>query len=115
SVEPLAQCRDFDPPDDVARKGETQKTARLVRAEAACTEIKQGIRIQLADCRAVTALYIVRVNFKLRLGVDHRVGRKQQVSIGLTRIRLLRVLVHDDFAVKHAVGSAVENTLVELP
>src|SRR6185436_19160203 len=61
-----------------------------------------------------TALYVVGVDLELGLGVHRRVGRKEQVSVGLARVRLLRVLMDDDLAVKYAAGRTVENPFVEL-
>src|SRR5690606_13826017 len=39
---------------------------------------------------------------------------EKQISVGLVGIRLLRILVHDDLAIEHAVRGAVEDALVKL-
>ena len=61
------------------------------------------------------ALHVVGINFQLRLGVDLRIVGQQQVAIGLLGIGLLRVLVHHDAAVEHAMRVVVENAVVKLP
>ena len=61
------------------------------------------------------AFHVVGVDLQLRLGIDLGVVGKQQVAVGLLRVRLLRILVDDDASVEDAVGVAVENAVVELP
>ena len=91
-----------------------QQPARGHFVDSARAQIEQRIFFHLADGRAVRALHVVGVNFELRLGVDLRVIGKQQVAVGLLGVGFLRVLVHDDAAVKHAVRVAVEDAVVEL-
>ena len=70
--------------------------------------------VELADGRAVRAFHVVGEDFQLRLGVDGGVGREQQSLVGLLGVGLLGVGMNEDFAVEDAVGSAVEDGLVQL-
>ena len=97
-----------------ACEGEKQQAARGNFVDAARAQIEKRVLFDLADGRAVRALHVVGVDFKLRFGVDLRLIGKQQVAIGLLGVGLLRVLVHDDAAVKDAMCAAVENAVVEL-
>ena len=60
------------------------------------------------------AFHVVSVDFKLRLGVDDGVFRKQQVLVALLRICLLGVLADDDLAVEDSGRGAVEHALIKL-
>ena len=52
-----------------------------VVGNAACTQIENRIRIELAGGGAVTALDVVGVDLEFRLGVYLRRARKQQVLV----------------------------------
>src|SRR5258708_29679767 len=69
---------------------------------------------EFADGRAVRALHVVGVDFKLRLGVNLCVVREQQVAVGLLGISLLCVLVDNDSSVKYAVRFVGQNAVVKL-
>ena len=99
----------------LAGEGEEQELARGHLVDAAGAQVEQRVLLDLADGGAVRALHVVGVDLQLRLGVDLRVVGKQQVAVGLLGVGLLRVLVHDDAAVKDAVRLAIENPVVELP
>ncbi len=58
--------------------------------------------------RAVTALDVFGVYLKLRLRVDFRIIGKQEVVIGLARIRTVGALVHNGLAIPDAAAIAVE-------
>ena len=57
------------------------------------------------------AFHVIRINLQLRLGVDSRVIRKQQVLIGLLCIRLLGRPMNIDAAVKNALGLVIEDAI----
>ena len=51
------------------QEGLHQHGPRLIRRHAARPQIKKTIRIQSADGRAMAALHIIGIDFKLRLAV----------------------------------------------
>src|SRR5258705_52428 len=59
--------------------------------------------IQPPDRRAVCAFHVVGENLQLRLRVDTRGRGKQKVVVALLSVRLLRLGMHVDFSVEHAV------------
>ena len=97
-----------------AGEGDKQQPSRGHLVDSARAQIEERVFLDLADGRAVRALHVVGVDFELRLGVDLRRVGKQQVAIGLLGVGLLRVLVHDDAAVKDAVRAVIENAVVKL-
>src|SRR3984885_3223115 len=58
----FAQRRDFDAIDDIAREGVDKQVAGFGEAYAARLQIKDSLRIQLADGRAVRAADVVGMN-----------------------------------------------------
>src|SRR6185312_11855279 len=82
--------------------------------QAARAQVKERIVLYLANSCAVGALHIVSINLKLRLGINLRVVRKQQVAVGLLGVRLLRVFVNDDPSMENAVSLPVQNPVVKL-
>ena len=83
--------------------------------DAAGTQVKKGILVDLANGGAVRAFHIVGKYLKLWLGVDLRIVREKQVAVCLLRVRLLRVLVNDNAAMKDAVRPVGQNAVVKLP
>jgi len=69
--------------NDFAGKGMNQHPTRVVRANAARAQIKNGFLVQLSNRRAVRAFHVVGVNFQLRLGVRCGVVGEQQVFVRL--------------------------------
>src|ERR1700722_9836906 len=56
------QRRDFDAVDDIAREGVDEQVASFGEAYAPRLQIKDSLRIQLADGRAVSAADVVGMN-----------------------------------------------------
>ena len=110
----LANARNTDAVDDVARERVNQKIARVRLADAARAQVEHRFFVELADGRAVRAAHIVGQNLQLGLGVDHRIFGKHQVLVGLLGVGLLRVLAHENLAVEHGARCAVQNAFVEL-
>src|SRR5690349_13609 len=105
---------DLDLPDHFFSKTICQQVAPKLRTDAARFEIKQLFRIDLADRRAVRALHIVRINLELRLRIYARFIGQQKILVRLLRVRLLRALTNEYFAVENRAAVAVENALVQL-
>src|SRR5579883_1774592 len=95
-------------------KGLQEKTARFCFCDAARLQIEDRILFHLTDGGAVRTLYVVGVDFKLRLGVNLRVIAEQQVPVGLLGVGLLRIFVDDDTPVEDTVRLLVENAVVKL-
>ena len=91
-----------------------QELSRRSFVDAARAKIEKRVLFHLTDGGAVRALYVVGVNFQLRLGVDLSFARKQQIAICLLRVGLLRVFVDDDATMKHAVRASAKNAIVKL-
>ena len=107
------QCINRDSLNDLVRECECEQPPRRPNIDAARTEIKDLLVIELADAGPVRAFHVVCVNLQLRLGIDYGVVGQEQSSIGLLSIGLLCVLMDDHFAVEHAVGSPIEDALVQ--
>src|SRR5712692_1270946 len=78
------------------------------------TQVEQGILFHLSNGGSVRALHVVSIDFQLRLGVNLRVIRKQQVAVGLLGVSLLRVFVDKDAAVENSVTLSIQNAVIEL-
>src|SRR5437867_5637195 len=104
----------LDSSDDIAPERIYQEIAGRLQADAAGTQVEKGILIETADGGAMVALHIVGANFQLRLGVDHRAIREQQILVGLPGVGLLRVRAHEDPAIEDPARPSVEDALVEL-
>jgi hypothetical protein len=77
-------------------------------------EVKQETFVEAACGSAVAALDVVSEDLQLRLVVRLCSIRKQQRVRGHLGVRLLRARTHDDPALKHAVGFAVEHGFEQL-
>src|SRR6185369_12869122 len=93
---------DLDLADDFLGKTVSQQTAAQFGIDSARLQVEQLFLVDLSDRRAVRALHIVGVNLQLRLRVDARLLRQQQVLVRLHRIGLLCALTHEDLAVKNS-------------
>src|SRR4030065_446588 len=71
------------PGDDLGGEGMGQQVARTYFAEPAAAQKEQRIGIDLPDRRTVLAFHIVIEDLKLRLRVDTRLVREQQVAAAL--------------------------------
>ena len=67
--------------------------------------------IERPDRGPVGALYDVGVDLELRLAVGVRIGRQQQIVVGLLGVGLLRAGPHDDPPREHATGTLVEHAV----
>jgi len=91
-----------------------QKPARRNPVDSSRSQVEQGILVHLADRRTVGALHIIGVDLQLRLGIDLRVVREQQIAVRLLGVGLLRVLVDHNATVENAVRMPIENSVVKL-
>jgi hypothetical protein len=103
----VAQLRRIHAIQTFIGKRQQQNVACSGLGKAARAQIEQRILIDLADSRAVSALHVVCVDFKLRLGIDLRIVREQQITVGLLGVSFLCVFMDDDAPVKYAVRLAV--------
>src|SRR5918911_2317173 len=99
-VQLLLDRADLDLVNHLFGEAVRQQVARHVRVQAATGEIEKLLLFELPDGCAVGALHVVRENLQLRLGVNARFVREQQVLVRLHRIRLLRALPDKDFSIK---------------
>ena len=72
-----------------------QRLPSLGLVEAPGSQIKERGFVQLTDRRPVRALDVVGVNFKLRLGIDFRALRQEQVMVGLARVGAVGAFLDD--------------------
>src|SRR5215208_3647720 len=105
---------DLDPSDHFFRKSVSQQFAAQIWIDAACLQVKEFLRIDLAHRCAVRAFHVVGVNLQLRLRVDAGLVRQQEVLVGLQRISLLRAFTNEYLAVENRPSVAVENSFVKL-
>src|SRR4029078_12163890 len=77
-------------------------------------EVKQETFVEAACGSAVAALDVVSEDLQLRLVVRLCSIRKQQRVRGHLGFRLLRAGTHDDPALKHGAGIAIEHSCVTL-
>ncbi len=104
----------LDALDRFAQKRLDQQRLGFRRRNAARHQIEFQLLVERAGGGAVTALHVVGENFKLRLVVGLRtLGQKQRLRHHLG-VGLLRAVAHDDAALEHAVGLAVEHGLEHL-
>src|SRR5919108_2182737 len=94
-------------------EGQKQKFAGRHLVDPTGTQVKERVLFDLADGCAMRALYVVGIDFELRLGVDLCVVGKQKVAVGLLSIGLLCVFMHDNAAMENSVRMAVQNAVVE--
>ena len=76
--------------DDFGAEREGEQIARRSLRQAAALQIEDFVGVELSDGRAVRALDVVGEDLELRLGVDTRFGRQQQIAARLRRIGALR-------------------------
>src|SRR6185503_7030251 len=100
--------------DHFFRKAVSQHVASQRGVDAAALQIEKLVLIELSDRRSMCALDVIRKDFKLRLGIDARFRRKQEILVGLLRVGLLRAMSHENLAVENRSRFAVENALVKL-
>src|ERR1039458_4288866 len=91
-----------------------EQISRALFAEPAAPEEEQRVSIDLPDRRAVFATHIVVEDLKLRLCVDTRFVREQQVAAVLHRVGSNRPCVHHDLAAENRMRGPVYNTFVQL-
>ena len=99
----LAHGSAFHAFNNLAGKRMDQHPSRRVLANAAGAQIKNALIVQLANGRAMRALHVVGVNFKLRLGVGAGVVGEQEIFVRLLRVGFLR----DGMNVNATVESAL--------
>src|SRR5262245_8902211 len=86
--------------EHVVGEGVHEEVAGLERSEATGAQVEQRRLVESADRGAVRASNVVRVDLELGARVDDRAVREDEVLVRLLRVRLLRVLPHDDPAVE---------------
>src|SRR5437867_2586129 len=69
----------------------------------------------MANTRPVSAFHVVGIDLELRLAVNSRTFREQEVLVTLTSISLLCVFAHDDTSVEDSGRSVIEDAFVKLP
>ena len=89
-----------------AAKAHVRSGARLGGADAPRPQVEERVLVELTDRRAVPALHVVGEDLELRLRVDERLAREEQVLVRLLRVGLLRVGAHEDLAVEDAARAA---------
>src|SRR5690554_1662403 len=89
--------------DQFIDEGHGQKYIGLTATNATRHQVEHGGLVQLADGGPVGALYVVRVDFQLRLGVDLSAVVEQQVLVIHIRAGFLRVLVDMNAPVEDGV------------
>src|ERR1700752_2312686 len=79
---------DLYPAYDVARKGIGEQISRSLAAYSTSPQVEQSLLIELAYRCAMRAPHIIREYLQLRLCIDQRMRRKQEVLVGLVGIGL---------------------------
>src|SRR4030067_1206502 len=102
------------PGDDLGGEGMGQQVARTCFAEPAAAPKEQRISLDLPDCRTVLAFHIVVEDLKLRLRVDTRLVREQQVAAALRGISGHRTFIDDDLAAENRMRRSVSDAFVQL-
>src|SRR6185503_16811241 len=103
-----------DPFDQLVGERMDEHAARLVGPDAARAEEEEGVVVEPADGRAVAALHVVGEDLELRLGVDDRVAREEEILVDLSGVALLRLRAYEHLAVEDGARAPVEHSLVEL-
>src|SRR5688572_7966190 len=93
------------------REGGDEQGTRLGKRNAARAQIEDEVLVQIAGGRAVSADYVVGIDFELRLGVELGSRRKQQSVARLLAIGLLGVPPDHHLALEHAAGLVVHDAL----
>src|SRR2546430_6455799 len=78
------------------------------------SEVVQRRLVERPDGRAVGALDVVGVDLEPGLAVGPRLGREQQVVVGLLRVSALRAGPHAAAAVEYAVRSLRQHAVEAL-
>ena len=95
-------------------KCRSKRFRAAVFVNSARAQVEERFFVDLPNRCSMRALHVVGVDLQLGLGVDLRVVGEEQVAVGLFRVGLLRIFVHDDPAMKDAMRMVVENSVVEL-
>ena len=83
--------------------------------EAAGTQVKEGIRIELAGGCTVTAADIIGKDLEFRFGVDLCGAGQQQIATVECRNRAHGTRLHDDPAIEYAAAVASGKAAKDLP
>src|SRR5262249_27225482 len=97
---------------NLAGERANQNSFRFIFRNTTALEVKNSIRIDLADRRSVETPDIIVSNFKLRLRVDLSLPGEKQVFTVLDCVRLLGIFVNRDRAINHTLCVTGEHTLV---
>src|SRR2546426_12521295 len=100
--------------DNLASESANQNSLSFIFRNTTAHEVKNSIRIDLADRRAVETTDVVVSNFKLRLRIDLSLSGEKQIFTMLDRVRLLGILVNRDHAIKHTLCVPGEHAFVQL-
>ena len=87
---------------------------RQFLGQSAALQKEQRIGIDLPDRCAMLATHIVVEDLKLRLGVDARFARQQQVAAALRRVCSCRAGMDHDLAAEDCMRGTVGNAFVQL-
>ena len=101
-------------PEDVLGEPEGEQGARRILRDPPGARVVDGALVELADGRAMAALHVVGEDLELRLGVDLRVRRQQEIVVALARVGVLRVPMDQHPPVEHPPTVPVEEPLVDL-
>ena len=105
----IAQVVVDDGFDRLADEGLDQQRLRVLLRQAAGAQIEQQRFIQRAGGRAMAAGDVVGEDFQLRLAVGLGLVGQQQRPRHHLGVGLLRMRPHDDAALEHRMGAAVEH------
>lgn len=114
SLESFADRFDSDTVEDVACKCRNEHPLGGVMTDSARSQIEERLLIELANRCTMGAFNVVRIDLELGLGVDACLLGKDKIAIGLFGIGFLGVLSHEDLAIEHAFGVAIEDPIVVL-
>jgi len=95
--------------DDRRRERGGQQAARFAFRQPARAQVEQLLGVELADGRAVGALYVVRIDLELRFRVDLRVLAEQQIVVVLPRVDALATRLDDDLAVEYSAAAVADD------
>ena len=77
-------------------------------------KVEEFTLIELTGGGAMGAFDVVRVDLKLRLGVDLGIRREEKIVVGLIGVGLLSGLMHVDLASERRPGATIEHAFVIL-